>query len=226
MKRIKKAFTLAEILITLGIIAVVAALTTPALIQHAASAKIGPAMSRGITVLSDGFQAYLYNNEASTVFSADPSIGKQPVEIFIKLKNFVKMKEETSITMPPIKESVNGANVVESSAGTLFMFADKSAVFIPSAECNPNPASLDAELPQCPFYFLPMGWMNKDILLIGEDAFELAYDNKGDILVYGLDYGTLWTESCNDTQVQSFTPNSNKHSCGGRIAAYGFKKDY
>ncbi len=45
MKRIKKAFTLAEILITLGIIAVVAALTTPALIQHAASAKIGPAMS-------------------------------------------------------------------------------------------------------------------------------------------------------------------------------------
>ncbi len=225
MKRIKKAFTLAEILITLGIIAVVAALTTPALIQHAASAKIGPAISRTVSVLSQGFEAYLYDNGTDTVFSANPSIGKQPVEIFKKLETNVKMELDGS-SSPAIKESVTGGDVIASGGGSLFVFTDKSAIIVPPEECNPNPAGFDAELPQCPFYFLPMGWMNKDILLIGEDAFELAYNNKGHILIYGLDYGTLWTESCNDTQVQSFTPNSNKHSCGGRIAAYGFKKDY
>ena len=229
MVNIKKGFTLAEILITLGIIAVVAALTTPALIQHAASAKIGPAMSRAITVISGGFQAYIYNNDANTVFSADPTIGKNPVEIFRKLESFVKMKEEGNVSVPAIKESVTGGDVLAAGGGTLFVFTDKSAVVIPTdpAECNPNPANFDAtELPRCTFYFLPMGWMNKDILLIGEDAFELAYNNKGNIQIYGLEYGDSWTTYCDDSKVESFTPASNKRSCGGRIAAHGFKKDY
>ena len=71
-----------------------------------------------------------------------------------------------------------------------------------------------------------MGWMNKDILVVGEDAFELAYDNSGNILIYGLDYGTSWSDNCDDTDVKGFTPTSDKKSCGGRIAAMGFKKDY
>ena len=204
MVNIKKGFTLAEILITLGIIAV----------------------SRAITILSQGFEAYIYGNDSKTIFSADPTVGKTPVEIFKRLQALVWMKIDESTTSPPIKESVTGGDIIASGGGTLFVFRDKSAVLIPPDECNPNRPSKDAELPRCKFYFLPLGWMKKDILLIGEDAFELAYNNNGAILIYGLDYGDLWTSNCSDSQVESFTPASNKHSCGGRIAAHGFKKDY
>ena len=42
----KLGFTLAEVLITLGIVGVVAALTTPALVKNTGTAKIGPALSK------------------------------------------------------------------------------------------------------------------------------------------------------------------------------------
>lgn len=45
----KKGFTLAEVLITLGIIGVVAALTAPALIQNTGSAKVGPTLAKAVT---------------------------------------------------------------------------------------------------------------------------------------------------------------------------------
>ena len=221
-KNNKKGFTLAEILITLGIIGVVAALTAPALIQHAASAKVGPAFSRCISILNNGFQEYLYTNEATTVFSADPTIGNNPLQIFTQLaNNHVKMKLDANIDSKAIKESVSGGNVLDANAASVFIFNDKSAIFVTNAECKLNDGA-----ERCTFYFLPLGWLTKDLLVLGEDAFELAYDNKGNIQIYGLDYGDNWTENCSDALVENFGPASDKKSCGGRIAARGFKKDY
>ena len=45
----KHGFTLAEVLITLGIIGVVAALTAPALVQNAGSAQIGPKLAKAVS---------------------------------------------------------------------------------------------------------------------------------------------------------------------------------
>ena len=45
---IKKGFTLTELLITLGIIGVVAALTAPALNINANNAKAGPALAKAV----------------------------------------------------------------------------------------------------------------------------------------------------------------------------------
>ena len=222
-----KGFTLAEVLITLGIIGVVAALTAPALIQHAASAKAGPALSRGISSLSAGLQSFMVDNEANTVFAADPTVSKNPVSVFQTLADkYVKMTKYTDLTtVPAILKGIGKGNEV-GTGSTVFLFGDKSAIFVSSTDCNPASAALETGVTGCEFYFLPLGWMTKDVLIIGEDAFELAYDNKGNILVYGLDYGTSWTTNCTDTQVKSFTPASDKKSCGGRIAAHGFKKDY
>lgn len=217
-----KGFTLAEILITLGIIGVVAALATPALIQHAASAKVGPAFSRCYTILSTGFQDYLYDNQASTVFMADPTIGSKPLEIFkVLADNHVKMKLDDTISAKDIKASVTGNAVLSAGDANVFVFNDKSAVFITNSECK-----FSNTVERCSFYFLPMGWINKDIIVLGEDAFEMAYTNKGDIDIYGLDYGDHWTTYCTDDLAKSFGPSSDRKSCGGRIAAHGFKKDY
>ena len=131
-----KGFTLAEVLITLGIIGVVAALTAPALIQHAASAKAGPALSRGISALSAGFQAYMVEYDSNTVLAADPTI-KNPVTIFQKLSdNYIKLKRYTDITAPAIKQKVGGDDEM-ASGSAIFMFGDKSAIFVSSTDCNP-----------------------------------------------------------------------------------------
>ena len=48
MKR--KGFTLSEVLITLGIIGVVAALTLPSLISDTSSAQIGPKLGKAVSM--------------------------------------------------------------------------------------------------------------------------------------------------------------------------------
>ena len=215
----KKAFTLAEVLITLGIIGVVAALSAPALIQHAAGAKVGPALSRGISVVSQGLQAYMFENDSDTLIGADAAISKQPTELFREIaENYSKMREGGAEFKEISSNATGGGGI--GAGHTVFLLNDKSALYIPTTECNPA----DAE--RCIFYFLPLGWTGKKIIAIGEDAFELGYDNRGNVHVYGLDYGDLWTGSCSDDQIENFGPATDKKSCGGRIVAKGFKKDF
>ena len=56
----KQGFTLAEVLITLGIIGVVAALTAPALVQNAGNAKVGPTLTKVVPTLENAHEQMLY----------------------------------------------------------------------------------------------------------------------------------------------------------------------
>lgn len=230
-----KGFTLAEVLIVLGIIGVVAALSAPALIQHANAAKTGPAMARAISVMTVGFNSYMQLNNADSVNFAKASIAKDPVKIFEELASgHIKMKKKTD--SPAIYPSING-NAVVANNQAMFEFPDKSVVIVPASKCDSATGQVTTteggeekvttpSTAGCQIYFLPMGYKNKQRLLMGEDAFELSYNNNGEILVYGLDYGDKWSEKCSDSLVANFTPASDKSTCGGRIAAKGFKKDY
>lgn len=66
----KSGFTLAEILITLGIIGVVAALTAPSLVQNAGNAKIGPTLQKIVSTVEVANQQLLVEKEATTLSSA------------------------------------------------------------------------------------------------------------------------------------------------------------
>ena len=117
--------------------------------------------------------------------------------------------------------------VVDPDDVKAFQFGDRSAVFVPTGACNPETATVGGgtnDKNGCKFYFVPIGWASKDKLVMGDDAFELAYDNEGNILIYGLEYGQLWNDGCEDTG--SLSASSDKKSCGGRIAAMNYKKDY
>lgn len=59
----KKAFTLAEVLITLTIIGVVAALAAPALIEKTQQAKIGPTLSKFTNTYENATQQLFYRDE-------------------------------------------------------------------------------------------------------------------------------------------------------------------
>lgn len=61
----KLGFTLAEVLITLGIIGVVAALTAPALVQNAGTAKVGPTLAKVVSTLEVANEQMLHDEDAT-----------------------------------------------------------------------------------------------------------------------------------------------------------------
>ena len=63
----KRGFTLAEVLITLGIIGVVAALSAPALVQSANSAKVGPSLSKAVASFENANQLMLTEQGSSSI---------------------------------------------------------------------------------------------------------------------------------------------------------------
>ena len=73
----KKGFTLAEVLITLGIIGVVAALTTPALVQNIGTAKVGPSLAKAVSTFENANQTMLAHSEAGSITSLAQMVSNQ-----------------------------------------------------------------------------------------------------------------------------------------------------
>ena len=65
----KHGFTLAEVLITLGIIGVVAALTTPTLVQNINSQQVGPRLAKAVSTLELANQNLLNHEEMTSLRS-------------------------------------------------------------------------------------------------------------------------------------------------------------
>lgn len=63
----KFGFTLAEVLITLSIIGVVAALTAPALVQSVGSAKVGPSLAKAVSTFTTANEMMLAQEELNSI---------------------------------------------------------------------------------------------------------------------------------------------------------------
>jgi len=63
----KHGFTLAEVLVTLGIIGVVAALAMPLFVQKTQTAKTGPALGKAIVTFENGAKAVMQRAEADSL---------------------------------------------------------------------------------------------------------------------------------------------------------------
>ena len=69
--KMKKGFTLAEVLVTLGIIGVVAALTIPSLNANVSQQKIGPALSKAVNTLENANRRSLVETESTSFSGSD-----------------------------------------------------------------------------------------------------------------------------------------------------------
>ena len=58
----KKAFTMAEVLITLGIIGIVAAMTLPSLVQKYRERQYVTALKKAVSVLDNAYRLFLFQN--------------------------------------------------------------------------------------------------------------------------------------------------------------------
>ena len=66
----KKGFTLAEVLITLGIVGVIAAITLPTLVQDTTAAQVGPKLAKAVSTFEQANQALLKNEGVNAITDA------------------------------------------------------------------------------------------------------------------------------------------------------------
>lgn len=99
-------FTLAEVLVTLGIIGVVAALTTPALIQNVGNAKIGPKLQKAKATFETAAEMMLIDENSNSIMG----ITLSPAELGKKMGNYMKMSRNTE---PIVYSQYKNANAVD-----------------------------------------------------------------------------------------------------------------
>lgn len=163
----KNGFTLAEIMITLGIIGVVAALTAPTLVNNAANANIIPTVRKAVSTLEQVNLAIINNNEYDSLADIpdggrDGNLDEYVDALSEQISGAVvdngnplllHMKGNIDITVTP----VNAGRTYNSSGGLRGHFADLTI-------------DIDGD-----------GGDN----LQGSDQYVFAIDNSGSVLPYG-----------------------------------------
>lgn len=121
----KKGFTLAEILITFGVVGIIAALTIPGLVTNANRAQIGPKLASTVSNLENGMKAMLDDLEVDSIldtglitFGSNFSVTNTFCEKLENYMNFIEagdhqmcggiMKDGTTISITSFTDTYTG----------------------------------------------------------------------------------------------------------------------
>lgn len=239
----KKGFTLAEVLITLGIIGVVAALAAPALNNSAQKAKVGPALSKFISTLENAHQHITADNEADSL----TAVTNGDVDTYLtELSKYVKGVKDTkkidSFTPKPSNydglSNADGSllNCDMDSTSKIYKFADGSAMVLKHYNRDSSHSAGSYLGNVASLWFDINGFENKPNRT-GKDEFRFYIDDSGAVYpdggyikknIYdqaGINYmGNLWNGengTCDETAVKR-----GGVYCGASVVDNGFKVIY
>ncbi len=198
-----KGFTLTEVLITLGIIGVVAALTIPQLYNSTRNAHLGAQYATAISTLENAIGLYLYDNNVRSLAQLSGGAPTPAALLTALAGKYIKMEEVQT-------GEVKGTLPEKWSAG--YTLPDQSVIGACGGEkaINSTP-SADSEL-----YFLSSQSKKQDALIEGLDYFRMSVTSDGHIYVPGKDYDTA-NATCSEL--------SGGKACAGRVAMNGWKFD-
>ena len=218
-------FTLAEVLITLGIIGVVAAMTMPAITAKTEKQETLAKLKKVYSVLSQGIKrSEIDNGEISTW-----PVGEEITDVNAYFEKYWKpyyknpkicqtavacgYKDNNAWTN--LNGVLTGWSVVTSSSRVLFMLSDGTLIFSPR-----NTTNSDTEVKYVNLFYVDInGSKNPNIL--GKDVFIFTLIDKKSLRPYGYnkEYNDL------DCNTQS---TGNYNDCTAKIIADGwqFKDDY
>lgn len=252
MKRF--GFTLAEVLITLGIIGVVAALTAPALVQNAGTAKIGPTLSKVVSTLENANEQMMHDEDVTSLYSlasSDSSLYEDDTSAYEESMRNAMLKYCTllskyisgsSYETEPVKNSdfvtvprhYDGSFNYGVDGYILFHFSDNVDLLL--AEFSPQTkvsrGSFKGEFDMC---IVDINGIKAKPNTFGKDMFIFSIDNSGSLLAHGsktYDFaynnsnGTTW-----EGENSSFACNEDKvasegFGCAGSIFDNNFKVIY
>lgn len=139
-----KAFTLAEVLITLGIIGVIAALTMPTMVNNGAKAKIGPELASVVSTLSEGIRLFMNTNNADYVSVAmkraegvsDTKLETLLTTLTDKGSEFYCIKATSGGNVGDAKPYSGDGEGGLTSKGSKFTLANKSIIAAETKDCD------------------------------------------------------------------------------------------
>lgn len=217
-----KGFTLAEVLITLGIIGVVVALTLPALINEYKKQEYVARLQKGISILNNGYRLMMADEEVNdfdqlelqkcnpTVVSSDFSCISP---YFKKYFNIVADNASNSDDFYPYTEVItlkksNGAAVGVLCIKQYYSFITGDGIlFAPFSFAGVGDAVIDVN-------------GNRKPNQVGRDIFVLE-NNNGTFVPKG---SKTWDDASNNDYCD--TKSGLGYGCGARIVAKGWKMDY
>jgi prepilin-type N-terminal cleavage/methylation domain-containing protein len=155
-KNKKAAFTLAEVLITLGIIGVVAAITLPTLIQNHQKKTYVEGLKTGISILSQGFRKMLADEGVDDLsntemeqncnfVSYNTSSGKEVCEAILS-KYFKVVKFQSQSDLTALGDTVDGTNTDTADCQNLVGKANKWWYLNNKTKCYGNTSSVTITL--------------------------------------------------------------------------------
>ncbi len=232
---IKKGFTLAEVLITLGIIGVVAALTAPALMQNVGTAKIGPTLAKVVSTIENANEQILHDEDA-TDLSKIAETSEEYCELlskYISGSSYETENFDNSIFNPAVSlydENINyGLNFPSNSRG--FMFSDNIYIIMRYGRQYFYTKKGSFKEQFANMYVDINGPKTKPNKL-GKDIFQFIIDRSGQVIPVGstthawlmnndeYKYTSGRDSACNETYV------GTGESCAGSIFENNFKVIY
>ena len=205
----KFGFTLAEVLITLGIIGIVSALTAPALSTNTQKAKIGPALARFSSVLGSAIQEYMVGNDLTDL--SDETVGDAFLD---KLSKYMVMEK---LDANQCSYNVMRGSSVNNIISGCYQLNDCTVINRFVSDSNNYWAYIDVDIngPKKP---------NQ----IAKDCFEFIIYPDGRVLAFGSNAMKNKTPAYKN---YSCNPNSNgdgndRWACTGAVADNNWKAEY
>lgn len=228
----KTGFTLAEILVSLGIIGVIAAVTMPTLISNTQNAQIGPKLAKTVAVLEQGFASLLSANGVEKItdlgygYGSSSNASSGVDRLMKELSDYVKISATGNLT-----KTVTGARTPCITEGGMIsdVFRMSDGIdFYTFGLTKPSNTSLKPHKAFVGYIYIDINGQNSTPNAYAEDIFVFALYEDGSLRPVG---GTNWKESssseCNWTKYcKAKTTPDCPAACAGHIFENNFKKLY
>lgn len=228
----KFGFTLAEVLITLAVIGVIARVTLPALQTNVQKHQVGPALAKAINSLENANQLALQQTGARTLDQIPLSSGASNTNYF---ENAIKdILTYTKVNRTQTYRSSDFKTLVAAVNNKAYGYQTKDGIMYFRAPDPTTPRSLGSTGHLPPTYagkyyivYVDINGQGKKPNALGKDLFLLWVDLKGSVIPYG---GTAYKAYTNSSSVlweSGCKKNiTNADACAGSIADNGYKVIY
>ena len=205
---LKKAFTLVEVLITLGIIGVVAAMTLPAVINNSRNKQLEAGLKRSYSLISQALD--MYQAETGERICAGDIGGQQLRQILIK---YFKAEHDCGSGMPNVRKCINdyermwyktynGKNNL--STGYVddgaFVLNDGTFILLENSNLTNRGGII--------IISADVNGFNKRPNRLGHDLFMFQVDSKGKLLPMGLENTQFYDKNDTFCSISSGNPNN------------------
>ena len=222
----KLGFTLAEVLITMTIIGVVAALTTPALFHHANNAQVGPMLAKIKATIENANQQLMQDEEVGRLSTLWSDLGNNGDNIYNRyvslLSNYMRLDDQRgpgvskdmSTYYGAVIDNNNGLNMLPNTLRQRFNIHTVEGMIIGFNGLNANPSSVFVDING-----------NTPPNRFGKDIFMFRMDDRGMLTPFGEDNAdaNFWQNVCptdgpvGDTQVAGLACTATIFANGQRV---------